>query len=517
MTNLIIYKLWSWPYDKKRLWVYNITVEEVPTVNYSIDIAKNMHYKLYCGTSELDRCNLCSDFPDMITSASMFNDLYEELGHYFTSITRQKIYVDVITHTLDLITTNEDNAKKIDFIKEQVKLLVQINKGRRYSNNMLALGVMWHSYSPNLYRRILKDNVLTLPSVRRIYQLTSSLTVDFELTESTLSYLEAKILKLTEKDKIVNLILDEVYVSKQVSFQNGRFYGNENGEITKTLLCIMIQSVAGKYNDVIVLKPISNLTHKIQYEIWYKVIKKLISLGFYVNATLVDGNNVNHSFFTTSICKGKIKPSIMCPGAEERLHFLMFDNVHIFKCVYNNFLNKKLFIYPSWDNHTKFLTADFGDIQFLFHEIEKDSPIKIAHKLTHKVMQPTSIEKTNVSLADSLIHPSTINALMYYSKKGYPSFHETAQFLQIIREWFNRINVKNKYAEQKMNDPSRAAITPDNLTSATQYFNKLHSWLLAWRDSKKDGLTVMTFKTMIQSTSVIPSMMQSLLDMPCVS
>ena len=40
----------------------------------------------------------------------------------------------------------------------------------------------------------------------------------------------------------------------------------------------------------------------------------------------------------------------------------------------------------------------------------------------------TGIGKTDVGLADSCFHESTINALRYYSNHGYSRFFETAEF-----------------------------------------------------------------------------------------
>ena len=44
--------------------------------------------------------------------------------------------------------------------------------------------------------------------------------------------------------------------------------------------------------------------------------------------------------------------------------------------------------------------ANFNHIKSLCH-IEMGKPIKMAHKLNDKVLNPCSLEKTNVKLADS--------------------------------------------------------------------------------------------------------------------
>ena len=56
----------------------------------------------------------------------------------------------------------------------------------------------------------------------------------------------------------------------------------------------------------------------------------------------------------------------------------------------------------------------------------------MAHTLSDKMLRPTNIEKTNVSLSDACFHNSTINALRYYSKNGYEIFLDTAEGLKIF-------------------------------------------------------------------------------------
>ena len=44
-------------------------------------------------------------------------------------------------------------------------------------------------------------------------------------------------------------------------------------------------------------------------------------------------------------------------------------------------------------------------------QIEMGDPLKIAHKLSDKVISPLAMEKTNVMLADALFDESTINSI----------------------------------------------------------------------------------------------------------
>ena len=59
------------------------------------------------------------------------------------------------------------------------------------------------------------------------------------------------------------VIGDEIYTAKRVEFSGGAFYGYELGEPTKTMLCIMIKSVAGPFKDMVAMIPLVKIDSKI--------------------------------------------------------------------------------------------------------------------------------------------------------------------------------------------------------------------------------------------------------------
>ena len=116
----------------------------------------------------------------------------------------------------------------------------------------------------------------------------------------------------------------------------------------------------------------------------------------------------------------------------------------------------------------------------------------MAHKLNKKMLNPTSIEKSNVGLANSCFHESTINALRYYSTRGYSSFADTATFLQIIRDWFNVVNVKSLFSGQKNRDERRDPVTFGN-RHQLDFLQDFYHWLERWSDMNGRGLSEQTF------------------------
>ena len=98
----------------------------------------------------------------------------------------------------------------------------------------------------------------------------------------------ARTSKLEPKDCIISVIIDEIYTSKQVQYMHGKLYDSDSETVTKTLLCVMIRSVAGKYRDAML--PCSNLEGKKQYDIWKNILPILCEIGFNPIITMADGN-----------------------------------------------------------------------------------------------------------------------------------------------------------------------------------------------------------------------------------
>ena len=208
---------------------------------------------------------------------------------------------------------------------------------------------------------------------------------------------------------------------------------DEDGQATKTLLCFMVFSVAGHFQDVICL-PVVNLTSGILHKNISEVVQRTHKAGLNVVALSMDNYSANRKFYI-ELCGGELKPNIENPIDPNKHIFLLLDTVHNFKNIYNNSISKKEFICSPFINK-KIGNSKISHIQKVYN-MELVKPLKIAHRLSEKVSHPTTIEKTNVKLADALFHNSTINALLFYADNGYPEFYDTAHFLKIVRKMWN--------------------------------------------------------------------------------
>ena len=130
--------------------------------------------------------------------------------------------------------------------------------------------------------------------------------------------------------------------------------------------------------------------------------------------------------------------------------------------------------------------------------------VRKAYKLSDKVLTTTNIERTNVMLADSLFHKSTINALCYYGKKGNLSFLQNAELLSIFKRRFNKVNVKSQYEGQLTLDPNRE--WEENQSKVLDYLRSFHGWLKEWQQLGTSGLLKETFSAAKQTTSILRSL-----------
>jgi hypothetical protein len=128
----------------------------------------------------------------------------------------------------------------------------------------------------------------------------------------------------------------QVYTSQKVEYSSGKFFGNENGTPTRTLLSFFVSSVGGNYDDMVCLIPIVTLKWPDLMGHTSKILDALKEVGFNIVAVIVDGHKTNVRFFS-ELCKGDLCSAIPHPICPRTPLHLVFDPVHLFKNFYNNF------------------------------------------------------------------------------------------------------------------------------------------------------------------------------------
>ncbi len=240
----------------------------------------------------------------------------------------------------------ETEERKMSFLVEQLSLAQVPPKQRRYSPDLLAAATMWKTTSPALYKQLLLENVLSIPSIGHLSQLSKALTTETGMSNATVRYLKMRIGNIDNREKKIVLIGDEIHCAQRVEYIGGRLFGNEEGSACKTLFCFMIRAIAGSYNDVIALCPTNKLdAKKIKHE-FKKVLQSVTEVGFHAVALSFDNATPNKRFYIHELCGGNLQTKVIHPFLSDKPLFLLFDAVHNFKNIFNNSNNRKQFIFP---------------------------------------------------------------------------------------------------------------------------------------------------------------------------
>ena len=290
-------------------------------MKYCLVVNENLEYELWSLGKEVKKGNFVLDeipsLPSHLNSIALLRNLVFYLKRISSGENHKPLgNPNATEEAIEILEcSNYGTNSKIAFIMEQLTLVSNKPTARIYSSSYLAsCYTKYHQPLTNIYRAKIFLPCLQFGGCR---QLTTAIDSALKLGETATNYLKARNSKLVPKDRIVSLIIDEVYTQKKVEYANGKFYGME------TLICLMIRSIAGSYRDIIAMCPITNLNAKLQKEIWFKNVKILEDLVFEVLVTLTDGNEVNHKFFKEILMSNILQD----PFNTSRLMFFGFDPV----------------------------------------------------------------------------------------------------------------------------------------------------------------------------------------------
>eukprot|EP00745_Piridium_sociabile_P000858 TRINITY_DN1054_c0_g1_i10.p1 TRINITY_DN1054_c0_g1~~TRINITY_DN1054_c0_g1_i10.p1 ORF type:complete len:707 (+),score=149.43 TRINITY_DN1054_c0_g1_i10:209-2329(+) len=378
---------------------------------------------------------------------------------------------------------------KLVFLVEQLTLLTCPVK--RYSSDTLLWAFQICASTSTVYS-LLRNTLLTLPHTSYLRRLVSAFSIKSGLKDSGVheEYLKQKCQNLNEGERTVILMLDEIHVSNQMSYKQGKLEGAASnctvGE-ANTAQVFMISSLLSKTKDVVAIVPVKNLNAKILHEMLMKVLEMLHNIGFLVICMISDNNRVNRSAFTI-MCGGKLQLFIQNPfNVSEKLLFLV-DTVHLFKCIRNNWLAQKdpektKFLFPSLDNTGDMaLKASFSHIRKLFCE-EQSSAVKLAPALNPKSLNPTSTEKQNVKLMLNIFDQRNVIALQHFEKVWQFDTGGTREFVSTILKLWNILNVKHPYKYMRLRNEDCRCVKSTSDENVL-FIRKVIQWLHEWQKTK---------------------------------
>ena len=132
--------------------------------------------------------------------------------------------------------------------------------------------------------------------------------------------------------------------------------------------------------------------------------------------------------------------------------YLVFDYVHIFKNIRNNWItvfNQTL----SFEKDGISYVAAWSDIIALYDE-DRQSTFRMT-KLTHTSVYPKPLQRQSVPLVSQVFNDKTVAALKSLKSKLKIS-EGTFVFIEMISNWFKMMNVKDRYSAVHLRDEHRS-------------------------------------------------------------
>ena len=419
--------------------------------------------------------------------------------------------ISVLDSALEVIADRDtDEFRKVDFVNEQLHLLLQKKHGRQYSPQLMIFAYLIVASSSAAYNVLLQANVVSLPSVATLKKITRR--VDGATNVDNAAYLHLRVTQLQEHERTVLLIIDEIYVSKRIEYAGGDVIGlTADGKVASTLLCFMAKSVAGHYKDIVAVYPMDKLTAAKQHECYLDVMRLLHKTPITVIAISVDNAATNRKFYIDHLCDGTLKTSIIDSTTGQPI-FLLFDPVHTLKNVYNNFQRREVFECPPMErNLPSGCSANFAHVTELFNT-ESGMSLKKAHKITPASLNPRNIEKTSVKLAVSIFCESTRDALQFYANHhGHTQWNTTADSISFVIKLWNVLNVKTSHKGKHKRDHTMDPVR-SSLDWKLDFLREFADFLQRWETSGKPGLSKETFLALRHTCLAIADCAAFLLD-----
>ena len=461
--------LWNFKVTDSCLLCYILDISEVPCIRVSIRVTDAMSVVICCGGYRVDDRNLEWVIGDN-GKLDSYSKLTSLLSHYqgwesgkvdFRGKVEMALVLlrDICEQQSSLISSrdpeddgagdadDEDGGNVISKVKcirvvrhvvQQLDLLQQCKT--KYCGDYLHWAFQVFSLSPSAYG-FLRDSTLMLPHPVYLRKLSSCFTVE-PGTECNahLTYLTKKCQLLEPHERYVTMLLDEIYVQPKVSYKGGTVKGfAANCDMTQatTVQAFMICSILSHRKDIAALVPVKNLTAPYLKDITMHIIRMVEKAGFRIVCLISDNNRVNGNMFRL-LCGGLLQPCIDHPCDNSRKLFFLFDTVHLFKCIRNNWINQKdsdqTLTFPDMLDANLIHKAKFSVLKQL-HENEKNNHVKLAPSLSYKALNPSNTERQSVPLMLCIFNEKVVAALKLVSQQQHPNFNKAAVDDTLVFVW----------------------------------------------------------------------------------
>lgn len=170
--------------------------------------------------------------------------------------------VDVIIECLSVLEEKlPDKKNEIAFLTEQLQNINVHKNGYHYSVEWIIFTSLLYTISPYSYNFIRNFNYMIMPHPRTVQRISSRFSVNpmnENFDENFLYHIKQKYQNLTDMEKIVVLMMDEIHLKPCFDFKGGNISGQavNSNTVACSAYVFMIQSLLSQYEDVAHILPV---------------------------------------------------------------------------------------------------------------------------------------------------------------------------------------------------------------------------------------------------------------------
>lgn len=355
----------------------------------------------------------------------------------------------------------EDCCDSIDFMLEQLLLIIKNSKGRRYSSKCMMIALSLFLSSRKTYMKL--REYLALPSPKTITQnIGSYSSIGGEEAATRISSL------FFSHNNIQNpyciLIYDEMHLKPSLRYRGGHVIGyslDQPEKLARTVLVYMVKLPFQPKPNSFVLRiiPVHTLTSELLFCETISQLKIISSAGGKTLSLISDNLATNRKLYEILQVHypSSFSYKIPHPVDEGNDLYLLFDSVHLIKSIRNNWItekNKEISFIPPDKTVEDQVIARWQDVIDLYKS-ESQNPLKRVN-LTSAAVDPSIFDRQKVSLALQVFNDKTIAALSQDGKE------DTACFIFFINRMWKMLNNKSTTAYIHLNDNDRMPLRDNN-------------------------------------------------------
>ena len=304
-----------------------------------------------------------------------------------------------------------------------------------------SMALTLHMLSPKCYRHLQRNNILPLPGPTTLKSYVKRFQIQEGLLDNVVEFLRAKIATMSEKDRIVGLMFDEVHLKQTIEYDKAT--DSIIGPHTSSNV-MLVRGIGGKSWKMPIWWKFGYALTKEEY---LNIVSKLTEIGLHVVVSTCDMGPANRGL-AKSLGVTRDKPFVDHPDHPGVKVWWLYDPPHLLKLLRLHFLKSGFRLQSG--------TVINRDMLLAIHAATRNSDITAGHHLTEGHIYVQRQDQQSVKKAAQVFSWRTASLIRLLAPAIAPdpsknnALIELSNFVALTDKWFDAMNSQNKLDRKEM-------------------------------------------------------------------